>query len=658
VVELRDANGALVASTTTSSAGVYQFASLGGAFTMTSLTPYTVQLPANQAVLAGRYVTLRDQGADDSVDSDSVRNGATGVVSIAFQSPIDGRNNMTFDFGFRSIALGGDVWRDTDGDGSQDETTPVGSVLVTLYDSTGTTPLATTLSKTTARTCSAATLCRRWCPATTYTVGIVLPTDLQPTLPDNVPGNDATDSDGRLRPGSTTDVRSSVVTAPQIGTDTTTDFGWCRASRSATTSGSTCRATVARTPASARSRRHGALLEGSTEIARTTTDANGLYSFSSLLPGKALPQTTSGYSIEVSLAQAALATYVHHRGQAGGGGAARRQRRRVRRARNVSRAAVTTPVYGAVDNQYDFGFRDLRVGNRVWVDQNADGLQSAGEAGIGGRRRAAALVERHRAGGDRDRGRRHVHVHGGRRPRVGRAVRDPRRVQRRDARRPRALAADAGANDVVDSDARNSTDNAFAQVTLTAGAWGTSNFDVADFGFQPLLEIGDFVWRDTNGNGVQDAGEPGIANVAVTLTRTDPSSPLSAQTFTDANGFYLLLAPRLPGNAADDAVHAFVALGQVVLNGLQPTLDSSSVPGLPATDSDGVWNRVGATSQASAVLTPAFGGRILDVRLWLRAAAVARRRPLGGPQRRRPQRSRASRASPASLWRSTRPAAR
>ena len=143
--ELRDASGTLVASTATNSAGIYQFASLSAG--MTSLTPYTVQLPAGQAVLAGRYVTLRDQGSDDSIDSDSVRNNSTGVVSIAFDSPIDGRNNLTLDFGFRSVALGGDVWRDTNGNGVQDETTPVGSVLVTLYDSTGATVLATTLSK-------------------------------------------------------------------------------------------------------------------------------------------------------------------------------------------------------------------------------------------------------------------------------------------------------------------------------------------------------------------------------------------------------------------------------------------------------------------------------------------------------------------------------
>ena len=31
--------------------------------------------------------------------------------------------------------------------------------------------------------------------------------------------------------------------------------------------------------------------------------------------------------------------------------------------------------------------------------------------------------------------------------------------------------------------------------------------------------IGDYVWLDENGDGVQDAGEAGIANVKVTLTQ-------------------------------------------------------------------------------------------------------------------------------------------
>ena len=41
-----------------------------------------------------------------------------------------------------------------------------------------------------------------------------------------------------------------------------------------------------------------------------------------------------------------------------------------------------------------------------------------------------------------------------------------------------------------------------------------------DFGFYQPVTVGDFVWNDLNGNGVQDAGEPAIPGVTLTLTGT------------------------------------------------------------------------------------------------------------------------------------------
>ena len=42
-----------------------------------------------------------------------------------------------------------------------------------------------------------------------------------------------------------------------------------------------------------------------------------------------------------------------------------------------------------------------------------------------------------------------------------------------------------------------------------------------DFGFTAPVTIGDFVWVDTNGNGVQDGGEPGLAGVEIVLYGTN-----------------------------------------------------------------------------------------------------------------------------------------
>lgn len=49
----------------------------------------------------------------------------------------------------------------------------------------------------------------------------------------------------------------------------------------------------------------------------------------------------------------------------------------------------------------------------------------------------------------------------------------------------------------------------------------------------PTGQIGNFVWVDSNNNGIQDSGEPGIPGVTMTL-----GGDASATATTDANGFY------------------------------------------------------------------------------------------------------------------------
>jgi hypothetical protein len=52
----------------------------------------------------------------------------------------------------------------------------------------------------------------------------------------------------------------------------------------------------------------------------------------------------------------------------------------------------------------------------------------------------------------------------------------------------------------------------------------------------PQAHLGDFVWEDSNGNGVQDSGEAGLADVTVELKDTD--GHVVATTTTDASGKY------------------------------------------------------------------------------------------------------------------------
>ncbi len=62
-----------------------------------------------------------------------------------------------------------------------------------------------------------------------------------------------------------------------------------------------------------------------------------------------------------------------------------------------------------------------------------------------------------------------------------------------------------------------------------------------DFGYNGVCSIGNYVWYDINNDGVQDAGEQGLGGVKVTLTGGDlnnDGNPDTYTTFTDNNGSY------------------------------------------------------------------------------------------------------------------------
>src|SRR5205823_4372818 len=78
------------------------------------------------------------------------------------------------------------------------------------------------------------------------------------------------------------------------------------------------------------------------------------------------------------------------------------------------------------------------------------------------------------------------------------------------------------------------TDSNSSPATVTLATNSSTDVTI-DFGFvNPQGRIGDFVWNDLNNNGIQDAGEPGLANVTVTLS--GPGGPQT--TTTNAVGYY------------------------------------------------------------------------------------------------------------------------
>jgi hypothetical protein len=61
--------------------------------------------------------------------------------------------------------------------------------------------------------------------------------------------------------------------------------------------------------------------------------------------------------------------------------------------------------------------------------------------------------------------------------------------------------------------------------------------DSIDVGIKTPASLGDFVFEDLDGDGIQDAGEPGIPNAFVTLYDATITTIIGV-TQTDANGFY------------------------------------------------------------------------------------------------------------------------
>ena len=76
-------------------------------------------------------------------------------------------------------------------------------------------------------------------------------------------------------------------------------------------------------------------------------------------------------------------------------------------------------------------------------------------------------------------------------------------------------------------------------INVTAGDAGTGYL----FGEVLPVTIGNFVWNDLNGDGLQDAGEPGLNGVTLTLSGTTGAGVGVTQTATTSgNGRYLFTA--------------------------------------------------------------------------------------------------------------------
>ena len=165
----------------------------------------------------------------------------------------------------------------------------------------------------------------------------------------------------------------------------------------------------------------------------------------------------------------------------------------------------------------DFGYdRPGAIGDRVWNDFNGNGIQDPGEPGINGVPVNLYDSNNNLIASDTTHDNGNYLITG--------VPTGTYTVRVDDTFLP------GGLTPTYDLDGVQ-TPNA-AVVTITGGQIRTD----VDFGYQGNAEIGDRVWNDVNGNGVQDPGEPGIAGVTVQL-QDDSSNPITTAV-TDANGHY------------------------------------------------------------------------------------------------------------------------
>ena len=165
------------------------------------------------------------------------------------------------------------------------------------------------------------------------------------------------------------------------------------------------------------------------------------------------------------------------------------------------------------------------IGDRVWEDRNANGIQDANEQGIGGVT---------------------VYLLNGSGTPTGRSTTTDSsgfytfsNLTPGDYcvsfELPQGFAftkADQGTNDNIDSDA-DATTGRTAKTTIDAtetdGSWDAGLFRPAS--------LGGTVWNDSNDNGIQDPSESGLDEVVVQLTTL--SGTIVATTTTDVDGSYL-----------------------------------------------------------------------------------------------------------------------
>jgi len=499
---------ALVATQVTANGGQYNF---------TGLPPGTYHVVFETP--SGFVQTTANVGGDDAADSDAGTNGVTGCYTLN-----SGESTTTVDAGFYKLASLGDyVWLDNDNDGVQnDGATGLNGVTVKLLDAAGNALRTVVTANNPANGQAGWYLFEGLVPGE-YKVEFVKPAGYIFAKQDV--GADGADSDVNAATGQT------VTTTLESGeNDLSWDAGlvklaslgdkvWLDSNGNGQQDSG--EAGVGNVLVK--------LLDANGAVLSTqSTNANGEYLFTDLAPGSYRVQfvTPDGYQLTTANGAADDVD-----SDAGAGGLTGTYVLNAGDANRTVDAGLVQPK--------------AHIGDFVFLDKNANGVQDTGEAGIAGvtvnlKNAAGTVVATMLTGANGEYG---FDVAPG-----------TYSVQVVAPASYVVTGKDAGANDAADSDIDASGQT--GSYTLAAGEVNNT----VDAGLYQKAAIGDRIWYDKDADGIQDSGEAGIAGVKVELR--DTANNILQTTTTDANGNYLF-SNLNPGDYHIDVVESTLPAGSV-----------------------------------------------------------------------------------------------
>ncbi|MBU0945564.1 MAG: hypothetical protein KKE53_14035, partial [Proteobacteria bacterium] len=233
--------------------------------------------------------------------------------------------------------------------------------------------------------------------------------------------------------------------------------------------------------------------DGTLDTVTTTTDADGNYHFDNL------PVDTYVITVDdTTLPPGVIPTYDFD-------------------GTGTEHTATVVLAAGETNNDLDFGYQQTgTIGDTIWYDADADGVQDTGELGLAGVT---------------------VTLDGPSGPMTVITDENGKYFFEQLVAGDYTISVSnlpGGMEQTYDLDGTTTADS----VEVTLGD-RELNLDV-DFGYTGIGSIGDTVWNDANGDGIEDSGEGGLPGITIILSGdlNNDGTPDSISTITDADGHY------------------------------------------------------------------------------------------------------------------------